>query len=82
MSRSERLRRLEAAAPSEIPECDVGHYCRGCLGAGGYRRMIDWTRKCIESGTSAPCSERCRRCGEVTFAGAVVAVRQELGLDR
>jgi hypothetical protein len=81
MSLGRRLERLEGAVPSDIPDCDVGLYCRQCLGARGYRRMVEWTRKCIATGVKCPSSERCRRCGEVTFAGAVVQVRRELGLD-
>jgi hypothetical protein len=81
MSRSERIRRLEAAAPSNIPDCDVGHYCPECLGAGGYRRMIDYTRACMERGVERHYSDRCRRCGQATYDGAVRDVRRKLGLD-
>jgi hypothetical protein len=82
VSHRQRLDRLEAAAPSNIPDCDVGHYCRQCLGARGYRRIIDWARKCIADGVQRLYSTRCRRCGGVTFDGAVIDVRQGLGLDR
>jgi hypothetical protein len=82
MSRSERLRRLEAAAPSDIPDRDVGHYCRQCLGARGFRRTIEWTRHCIAIGAACQSSDRCRRCGATTLAGAVRDVRRGLGLDQ
>ena len=81
MSHDQRLRRLEGAMPSDIPNSDVGHYCRQCLGARGYRRTIEWTRECIATGVKCQASDRCRRCGEVTFAGAVRDVRREEGLD-
>jgi hypothetical protein len=81
MSRSQRLRRLEAAAPSNIPDADVGHYCRQCLGAGGFRRIVELTRARLASGTAGSSSGHCRRCGAVTFIGAVRDVRRGLGLD-
>jgi hypothetical protein len=43
--------------------------------------MIDWIRECIATGLERAFSERCRRCGGVTFDGAVVEVRREKGLD-
>jgi hypothetical protein len=82
MSRSERLKRLEAAAPSDVPDCDVGHYCRQCLGARGFRRLVEWTRDCTATGVKCQWSDRCRRCDKVTFAGAVIEVRRRLGLDQ
>jgi hypothetical protein len=81
MSRSERIRRLEAAAPSNIPDSDVGHYCPECLGDRAYRRMIDWTRACMDRGVGRQYSDRCRRCGQATYDGALREVRRERGLD-
>jgi hypothetical protein len=81
MSLGSRLERLEAMVSSDVPDCDVGHYCRQCLGAGGYRRIVDWTRKCIADGVERSFSDQCRRCGGATFDGAVVEVRRKLGLD-
>lgn len=75
MSWQQRLSRLESAAPSSIPDAEVGRHCRACLGAGGYRRTIDR----IRAGTLDPLLA-CVRCGKPTFAGAVVNVRAELGL--
>jgi hypothetical protein len=81
MSLGRRLERLEAAVASDVPDCDVGHYCRQCLGHRAFRRVIDWTHKCIATGMKGSYSERCRRCGGVTFDGALREVRRELGLD-
>lgn len=80
MSRSRRLERLEAAAPSNIPDDEVDRYCRPCLGARGFRRTVELARRRIESGDRTPSPLTCQRCGKPTFLGAVHKVRAELGL--
>jgi hypothetical protein len=81
MSRQHRLSKLEAAAPSNIPGADVGRYCLACLGPGGYRRTIDWIRAALATGERVEAPTTCQRCGQLTFHGAVLAVRAELGLQ-
>jgi hypothetical protein len=81
MSRQQRLSKLEAAAPSSIPDADVGRHCQACLGPGGYRRTVEMVRARIASGDRTPYPLTCQRCGQPTYAGAVVRVRAEMGLD-
>jgi hypothetical protein len=81
MSRQHRLSKLEAAAPSKVPDADVGRHCLACLGPGGYRRTIDLMWRPIAAGDRSPWSLECIRCGKDTMAGAVVRIRTERGLD-
>jgi hypothetical protein len=76
VSRQHRLSKLEAAAPSNIPDAEVGRHCLVCLGERGYRRTVEQ----IRAGTLMT-TPTCTRCGKHTFAGAVVKVRAELGLQ-
>ena len=64
-----------------FPTAMWGITAANASGTERIRRVIDWTRKCIADGMKRSYSERCRRCGGVTFDGAVREVRRELGLD-
>jgi hypothetical protein len=74
VNRDRRLDALEAALPRDT-EDDAG-LCPACIGPRWYRVMIDraWARRRGEHVVEA--AERCRRCGALTYVGALAAEHQ------
>ena len=75
MSVERRLNDLESHyQPSETDDLGL---CMPCAGRGAYRRRIERARR-----DEAPdYSDRCVRCGRLTYSGAMMAERRALGFE-